>query len=87
MAGSVTQVEKYGAVVWSNTEMDEARKTECLCLRCDNLETREGCPGVWVNTEDGTKVSVPVSKVFYTMCQASHTAFMVTRCPKWKEKK
>ena len=33
------QVEKYGAIVWSNAEMDELRKTECLCLNCSKMST------------------------------------------------
>ncbi len=33
------QVVKYGSTVWSNVEMDELRKTECLCLNCTDLES------------------------------------------------
>jgi hypothetical protein len=27
--------EHYGVNVWTNKEMDELRKTECLCFNCD----------------------------------------------------
>lgn len=27
----------HGANVWTNKEMDELRKTECLCMNCDRL--------------------------------------------------
>jgi hypothetical protein len=33
------QVEKYGSIVWSNIEMDELRKTECLCLNCAKMSS------------------------------------------------
>jgi len=31
------QVERYGAKVWENTNMDSLRKTNCLCLSCDRM--------------------------------------------------
>lgn len=32
-----TQVEKYGAMVWQDQEMDTLRKKRCLCLNCKRL--------------------------------------------------
>ena len=34
------KVEKYGAVVYSDQEMDELRRERCLCLRCGEIR---GC--------------------------------------------
>ena len=34
----IEKVIKYDVGVWSNTEMDELRKTECLCLNCGPLK-------------------------------------------------
>lgn len=34
---SVKKVVKYGTEVFSNIEMDEIRKTECLCLNCHSM--------------------------------------------------
>ena len=34
----IIQEEHYGSLVWTNTEMDQKRKSECLCLSCDNLD-------------------------------------------------
>jgi len=28
---------KYGVKVWMNKDMDDLRKTECLCLHCDHM--------------------------------------------------
>ena len=33
------QVEKYGKTVWSNVDMDELRRTECLCLNCSKMSS------------------------------------------------
>lgn len=38
MKGEVVKVEKYGALVWSNTMMDDLRKDECLCLNCGSMK-------------------------------------------------
>ena len=37
MKNPAQQVIKYGETVWSNVEMDELRKTECICLNCTDL--------------------------------------------------
>ena len=34
---NIKQIEKYSRMVWSNVEMDELRKTECLCLNCEKM--------------------------------------------------
>lgn len=33
----VEQVTKYNVLVFSNVEMDEIRKEECLCLNCSKV--------------------------------------------------
>jgi hypothetical protein len=38
MKNPAEQVFTYGATVWSNLEMDELRKRECLCLNCKRRE-------------------------------------------------
>jgi len=30
----VEKIEKYGREVWSHVEMDELRRSQCLCLNC-----------------------------------------------------
>lgn len=37
MKGQLVQIEKYGRSVWANQQMDDARRTECLCLNCKAL--------------------------------------------------
>jgi len=39
MKFNVKQVEKYGKVVWQHSEMDELRKTQCLCLNCSKMKS------------------------------------------------
>jgi hypothetical protein len=34
---TIRLVEKYGMAVWQNVEMDEARKTQCLCMCCQKM--------------------------------------------------
>ena len=34
----VTKVERYGQMVHEHSEMDELRRSECLCLNCANLK-------------------------------------------------
>ncbi len=44
MRSAPQKVEKYDAMVWSNVETDEMRKTECLCLNCaDQKHKRMVC--------------------------------------------
>lgn len=35
---NIVKEEHYGEMVWTNKEMDELRKTECLCLHCGNID-------------------------------------------------
>ncbi len=32
----IKQIEKYGATVWADGEMDALRKKRCLCLNCEH---------------------------------------------------
>ena len=33
----IRKEKKYGVYVWINTETDELRREQCLCLNCDHL--------------------------------------------------
>ena len=33
----VALANKYGAKVWQHVEMDELRRSQCLCLNCSKL--------------------------------------------------
>jgi len=73
--GKPVQVEAHGETVWSDTEMDELRKENCLCLRCARLKREKGCL---------------VAKDLCEICREWDLALMVTRCLDWaprKEKK
>jgi hypothetical protein len=37
MERNIELQEHYGAVVWTHKEMDEARRTECLCRLSDKV--------------------------------------------------
>ena len=63
------QVEKYGKTVWSNIEMDDLRKTECLCLNCSKM-VRSDCQ---------------TAKLLYNTCKDFNIAMAITRCPEWEE--
>jgi len=54
--------------VWSNVEMDELRRTECLCLNCSKM-IRQECP---------------VAKQMYNACKDFNIAMAITRCPDWE---
>jgi hypothetical protein len=45
MRFKVEKVEKYGQEVFQHTEMDELRKTQCLCLNCIGMEFCETAHG------------------------------------------
>jgi len=62
------QILKYGKTVWSNVEMDELRRTECLCLNCSKM-IRQECP---------------VAKQMYNACKDFNIAMAITRCPDWE---
>jgi hypothetical protein len=44
MERNIELQEHYGSVVWTHKEMDELRRTECLCRLCDRLVPERG-PG------------------------------------------
>ena len=67
------QVLKYGALVWQDPEMDEARKTSCLCLRC-------------VKMRPGTTEHCTIAAEGYAMCKKHNVAYMMTRCPLWEDR-
>jgi hypothetical protein len=41
------QIEKYGGMVWQHPQMDELRRTECLCLNCDILSVCQRAAGLY----------------------------------------
>lgn len=61
----IEEVEKYGVKVQSNTNMDELRRDQCLCLNCGKLPTG--------NCEQ--------AQAFFRVCKAHNIALAVTRCP------
>jgi hypothetical protein len=69
----ISQVERYGMTVWENHHADKLRKTECLCLSCDKLDTTG-------------KNNCPVATKFFEICKEYGNALLITRCKEWKEK-
>ena len=37
----VVKVEKYGALVFQHPQMDELRRSQCLCLNCSKMKKCE----------------------------------------------
>lgn len=68
MERNIVQQNHYGALVWAHVEMDELRRTECLCRLCDRL--RPGQPD-----------NCPTAEKFYQICKSDNAAMSVTRCP------
>jgi hypothetical protein len=67
----VERQEHYGSTVWVNAGMDLLRKTQCLCLDCDEMQ-KEGPCVVGLN--------------LFNICQKNSLALAVTRCPNYKPK-
>lgn len=59
--------------VWVNPTTESLRRTECLCLNCENLK-----PGQPDNCH--------IAQAFYQICVRENVALAVTRCPVWKPK-
>ena len=64
--------------VWTHEVMDLLRKSDCLCLNCDNLAHED--PTI------GTKFPCKIAGQLLIICQQQDTALAVTRCPKWRAK-
>lgn len=62
----------YGQEVWVNPTTEGLRKSECLCLNCDNLKL-------------GWKNNCPIAQKLYKICVSEDVAMVITRCPLWKE--
>lgn len=69
MESKIQKQKHYGAQVWTNIAMDTLRRTECLCLLCDEMQKEGPC-------EIGLEL--------YRICQQYDLALAVTRCPSWK---
>lgn len=63
---------RHDVVVAINKDMDELRKSECLCLNCDNMK-----PG-----PDNCVIAAQL----YQICLKTNVAMAITRCPVWQPK-
>ncbi len=70
---SVINVERHGAMVWEEEQMDALRKERCLCLRC-------------AKCKPGTPEHCAVAARLYEACKEHNLALMVTRCATWIER-
>jgi hypothetical protein len=59
--------EYYGKKMWRAVELDELRRTDCLCRNCDLLD------------KDPEK-NCPHAQVLYALCQSVGMAIPVSRC-------
>ena len=73
MEQTVELQEHYGAVVWTHTEMDKLRKTECLCRLCADLVIGE-------EPDENCKIA----SALYAICKAGDIAMSVTRCKNYQ---
>jgi hypothetical protein len=60
--------DKQPEKIWANIQMDELRRTECLCLNCERTR------------EDSHYTSCPIAKTLYTMAIKNDMAMAITRC-------
>lgn len=67
------QVEKYGRLTWQDNDLDAARATLCLCLRCARLKIG--------NASDNCMMA----SVMFTLCQAKGMAVAISRCADFSE--
>ncbi len=72
----VRQIHRH-KTVWTHEIMDRLRKSDGLCLNCDNLEHEAG---------NGTKSHCKIAAQLLIICQQQDVALAVTRCPKWRAK-
>lgn len=75
MKNPAVQEEHYGAIVWTNKDMDGARRTECLCYDCKRLD---------FNRDDSENCSI--AGALYHFCKVTNLALMITRCPIFEQK-
>jgi len=75
MKKPAVQEEHYGALVWVNKGMDKARRDECLCYNCAELD---------IERDDSQ--NCPMSGTLYHFCRVTDLALMITRCPKFVPK-
>lgn len=73
MTRTIKQVERYGALVQEHTEMDELRKTECLCRLCAKLKAKQ---------PDNCRTA----EALFAICVSDSIAMSVTRCPEFEAK-
>lgn len=60
--------DKHPEKIWKNIELDELRKTECLCINCDRKNDKP------------VYISCPVAKKIYNICVEHDMAMAITRC-------
>ena len=68
----------YHKTVWTHEVMDAMRKSDCLCLNCENLSRED--------STTGAKFPCRVANQLTLICQQQDTALAMTRCPKWSPK-
>ena len=71
---AIKHVERYGEMVWENTNTEKYRKSECMCLKCGNMKPR---------SPDHCKIA----SEFYQICKKNGCAFIMTRCGSWTKGK
>lgn len=60
--------KEHPAQIWANTEMDELRRIECLCINCGRKE------------DEPTYSSCPAAKELYNVSVKHSMAMDITRC-------
>ncbi|MCL5018295.1 MAG: hypothetical protein M1416_00815 [Candidatus Pacearchaeota archaeon] len=66
--------EGHPEEIYSNTEMDEMRRKECLCVNCDRKNDKIPYS------------SCPVAKKIYDICVKHDMAMAITKCGATDEK-
>lgn len=74
MTRTIEVQEHYGAAVYTHVEMDELRRSECLCRLCCRL-----VPG----NDAG---NCPTAQGLFNICKLDDVAMSVTRCPRFSAK-
>ena len=64
----------YETRVWVHPITEAMRRTECLCLNCDNLKP---------NQPD----NCAKAEALYQICKREDLALTITRCPDWEPHK
>jgi len=68
----------YAAMTWTDREMDELRRTRCLCLRCDHMHFNAA--GEQLDNH------CPFAATLFAVCKAADMATMITRCGYYRPK-